>query len=199
MAAAPQHRIFLAPARPAVAWAAAQAHWRTHHETIMLGLEGLVGYVQNRPLAEWWIELPYLACSETWFADREAERAAFASAYYRERIAVDEARMFARGDAWSSPVLAVETLRAGPVARFRALGFGASPDRLADVLHDGRAEALVLHRPPPGGGEAVVLCAWTDDAALARHLALRLGGLAFVAEPAASLPPPCVPWEAARR
>ena len=194
MGAELQHRIFLAPARPGVAWAQAQAHWRSNHEAIMLEIPGLVGYVQNRPLPEWWVHLPYLACSETWFGDREAERAAYASDWYREQIAVDEARMFGREDSWSSPVLDVETLQAGFTGRFRTLAFGAEPHRLNGILYDGRAEALRLLRPPPAGGDRVIVSVWTDDAVLARHLALRLGGLAFVAEAVASLPPPRPPW-----
>jgi hypothetical protein len=160
----------------------------------MLDIPGLVGYVQDRPRQEWWIHLPYLACSETWFADREAERAAYASDWYQEEIAVDEARMFCRDEAWSSPVVDVETFRPGPTGRFRALGFGSAPERLDSVLVDGRVETLKLLRPPPGGGEARVVSAWTDDAALARHAAVHLGGLTFVAEPAVSLSPPTPPW-----
>ena len=150
-----QHRIFLAPCRPGVSWAEAQAHWRSHHEAIMLEIPGLVGYVQDRPCQEWWIHLPYLACSETWFADREigvsvaievahrdAERAAYASDWYNQQIAIDEARMFGRGEAWNSPVLDVQTVRPGPTGRYRTLAFGSSPGRLDSVLIDGRVETL---------------------------------------------------------
>lgn len=189
-----QHRIFLAPLRPGVSWAVAQAHWRTNHEAIMLDIPGLVGYVQDRPREDWWIHLPYLACSETWFADRDAERAAYASDWYTQQIAIDEARMFGRDEAWNSPVVNVETIRSGPTGRFRALSFGSSPERLDAILIDGRVEALKLLRPPPGGGEPAVVSVWTDDEALARHAAIRLGGLAFVAEPAVSLSPPTPPW-----
>ncbi len=193
MEAALQHRIFLAPCRPGVSLAEAQAHWRSHHEAIMLDIPRLVGYVQNRPRQEWWVYLPYLACSETWFADREAERAAYASAWYRDQIAVDEARMFGREDAWNSPVVEVETVHNGPTGRLRTLAFGAGAGRLDGIMLDGRAEVLRLHRPTPGGGAPSVLAAWSDDPMLAHHVALRLGGLAFVAEPAAALPPPRPP------
>ena len=189
-----QHRIFLAPCRPGVSWAEAQAHWRSHHEAIMLDIPGLVGYVQDRPCQEWWIHLPYLACSETWFADREAEQAAYASDWYEGQIAVDEARMFDRDEAWHSPVVGVDTVRPGPTGRFRTLGFGSSSERLDSVLIDGRVETLQLLRPPPDGGESTIVSAWTEDPALARHVALRLGGLAFVSEPAVSLTPPRPPW-----
>jgi EthD domain len=189
-----QHRIFLAPCRPGVPWAEAQAHWCSHHEAIMLDIPGLVGYVQDRPRQEWWIHLPYLACSETWFADRSAEQAAYASDWYRQQIAVDEARMFGRDEAWNSPVVSVDTVRPGPTGRYRALGFGSSLSRMDGVLTDGRVETLQLLRPPPCGGDSVVVSVWTDDEALARHAALRLGGLAFVAEPAVSLSPPRPPW-----
>jgi hypothetical protein len=160
----------------------------------MLDIPGLAGYVQDRPCQEWWIHLPYLACSETWFADRDAERAAYASDWYNQQIAVDEARMFGRDEAWNSPVLDVQTVRPGPTGRYRALGFGASLSGLDAVMVDGRVESLRLLRPPPGDGEPVVVSVWTDDEALARHAALRLGGLAFVAEPAVSQSPPTPPW-----
>ena len=163
----------------------------------MLEIPGLIGYVQARPCPEWWVHLPYLACSETWFADRDSERAAYASDWYRSQIAVDETRMLARDDAWSSPVIAMETVRPGPTGRFRVLAFGAWPAPLGSLLIDGRAEVLRLHRAPPGGGESAVVSVWTDDAGLARHVAQRLGGLTFVAEPAASLAPPQPPWSAA--
>ncbi len=189
-----QHRIFLAPAKPAVSWSQAQAHWRTNHETIMLEIPGLLGYVQNRPTEEWWIHLPYLACSETWFASRQTESAAYASEWYREQIAVDEARMFGREDAWSSPVIEVQTLREGMTGRYRTLAFGARGERLDGLLFDGRAEVLRLLRPPPGAVESAVVSVWTDHAPLARELALILGGLAFVCEPAASMPPDEDPW-----
>lgn len=194
MAATLQHRIFLAPAKPAVSWSEAQAHWRTNHETIMLELPGLLGYVQNRPIEESWIHLRYLACSETWFATRESEATAYASDWYREQIAVDEARMFGRDDAWSSAVLGVETLKAGATGSHRVLAFGAAPERLDCALFDGRAEVLRLHRAPPEGGEPTVVSVWTDHPALARRLTQTLGGLAFVCEPAASLPPRQEPW-----
>jgi len=160
----------------------------------MLQIPGLVGYVQDRPRREWWIHLPYLACSETWFSDRETERAAYASDWYTQGIAVDEARMFGREEAWSSPVLEVQTVRPGPTGRFRALGFGASLGALDPMILDGRVETLRLLRPPPGGGEQLIVSVWSDEELLARHVALRLGGLAFVAEPTASLSPPAPPW-----
>jgi hypothetical protein len=160
----------------------------------MLDIPGLVGYVQDRRCQEWWIHLPYLACSETWFSSRDAEKAAYASDCYQQQIAVDETRIFGRDEAWNSPVVDVETVQAGPTGRFRALGFGSSPDRLDSVLIDGRVETLKLLRPPPGGGESLVVSVWTDDETLARHAALRLGGLAFVAEPAVSLSPSTPPW-----
>ena len=189
-----QHRIFLAPARPAVSWAEAQAHWRTHHQAIMIELPGLLGYVQNRPTEEWWVQLPYLACAETWFRNREAEAKAYGSRWYREQILVDEERMFGRDHAWSSPVTEVETLHEGVTGRFRVLAFGAAPERLDGAMLDGRAEVLRLLRQPPVSGERTVISAWTDHAPLARRLAVLLGGLAFVCEPASPLPPDEAPW-----
>lgn len=91
-------------------------------------------------------------------------------------------------------MLAVETLRPGATARFRVLGFGARADALDDTLFDGRVEALRLLREPPDGGGPLILSAWTDDGPLADHVARKLGRLAFVCEPAASVLPPAAPW-----
>jgi hypothetical protein len=74
------------------------------------------------------------------------------------------------------------------------LGFGASADALDGTLFDGRVEVLRLLREPPGGGDSLIVSAWTDDATLAEHVARRLGGIAFVAEVAASVLPPGRPW-----
>jgi hypothetical protein len=189
-----QHRIFLAPARPMVAVADAHAHWRTHHGRLMLELPHLAGYVQNRPLTEWWPHLGFLACAETWFADREAEKAAYASEWYRDEITPDELRMFARDAAWSSPVTGIEELHAGPPARLRVLAFGGAAANLDGIVVDDRVERLRLARAAPGTAGPVVVSAYTDDAAKARHIALRLGGLVFVAEATAIVAPPVAPW-----
>jgi len=185
-----QHRIFLAPLRPGVAHVDAHAHWCGNHGRIMLDLPELAGYVQNRPLPAWWPHLGYLACSETWFADREAERTAYASEWYRETITPDEHRMFARDDAWSAVVTEAEELHPGPPEGFRALAFGGAPANLGGTIADGRLELLRLTRPAPGLTDPVLVSAYAEDEGKAALLAMRLGGLAFVAEAATIVPPP---------
>jgi hypothetical protein len=192
-----QHRISLAPAKPGLAIADVHDHWRTHHAQLVLGLDGLVGYVQNRALPEWWPHLGFIACPETWFEDRDSERAAFASDYYRDELVPDEERTLARGDVWSSPVTAVEELHPGTPAGLRVLAFGGAAANLEGVLLDGRAEVLHLGRPAPGTTDPRVVSVFAGDEANARHLALRLGGVAFVAEAAVLRTPPVAPWSAA--
>lgn len=197
MSVAPlRHRIFLAPGRPGVAPADVHGHWCEHHAGLMRGLPHLLGYVQNRPLASWWAQLGYAACSELWFADRERERAAFDSPWYREQITRDELRTFARDDAWSAVVTAVEPLAEGPAAGFRALAFGGAVELLDGTLPGSRVDLLRLARPAPGTVAPVVVSAWCAQEAQARFLAQRLGGIAFVAEAAPVVVPPVAPWAA---
>jgi hypothetical protein len=187
-----QHRIFLVPGRPGVPRADADGHWRTHHARLMLDLPLLLGYVQNRPLPGWWPHLGALACSETWFASREAEREAYASDWYRDAIAPDEHRMFARDAAWHARVLEVEELHPGEHGAFRALAFGGVAELLGDAILDARLERLVLSRAAPGTHRAEAIAAWSDDPMTADHLARRLGGVAFAAEHAVIVPAPAV-------
>ena len=73
-----QHRIIVVETLAEVPVAAAQAHWRDRHAGVYAPTPLLVGYVQNRPLEEEWPRLGLRTiCSETWFADRDAERESF--------------------------------------------------------------------------------------------------------------------------
>lgn len=185
-----QHRVFLAPLKPGVAHADAHGHWITNHRRIMQELEGVRGYVQNQPEPACWPHVGYLACSETWYDDREAERAAYATDYYRDVIAADEARMFARDDAFSSAVTEIVEHHDGPRAGLRALAFGGVVEQLGGVILDGAVDVLRLARPLPGVAGPDLVSAWAPDLGKARHLARRLGGLAFVARVDVVVAPP---------
>ena len=176
-----QHRIIVVATAPGLATEAAQAHWRERHAELYLPTPYLVGYVQNRPLVEEWPRLDSRSvCSETWFLDREAERASFESPYYRETVVPDERRFLDRDSAWMGRVTAGDGVGA---ARFRVLAFGA---RELEV----ECTVLEVDRDPWSGGGRSVASAWLDDRAHAVEVARAAPGFAFAAEPATLLAPP---------
>ena len=82
-----QHRIIVVDTRPGVPVAEAQRHWRERHAAVYLPTPLLAGYVQNRPLEEEWERLGSRSiCSETWFADHDAEKNSFASDFMTSAI-----------------------------------------------------------------------------------------------------------------
>jgi hypothetical protein len=109
-----QHRILMSPVAEGVSLAGAHRHWREQHSQIVPGIDGINGYVQNRPLPEWWEQIPVLVCAESWFPSADAEKGAYASQYYCDVIAPDEARFIARDRAWHSAITAVDLLLDGP-------------------------------------------------------------------------------------
>src|SRR2546430_5176601 len=126
-----QHRIFLVSTRPDRSAADAQRYWRERHSRVYGQVPGLAGYVQNRPLEEEWERLGRrTVCSETWFADRESERASFATRYYEDVVVPDETSFLERESAWLGRV--VEEPAPGPRAAYRVLAFGAEA-----LLHRG--------------------------------------------------------------
>lgn len=176
-----QHRIIVVATAPGLATEAAQAHWRERHAAVYLPTPRLVGYVQNRPLREEWPRLGSRSvCSETWFADREAERASFESPYYQEAVVPDERTFLDRDSAWMGRVTVGEGFGA---ARYRVLAFGA---RELDV----DCTVLEVDREPWSGGDRTVASAWLDDRAQAVEVARAASGFAFAAEPATLLAPP---------
>jgi hypothetical protein len=187
------HRMLVAPCAAGLEAADSQDHWRERHSLIVPDIDDLAGYVQNRPLPEWWDRLPFVVCADTWFVSREAERVAYASPYYLDDIVTDEARFIDRDAAWQSPVVGAEVHLDGPLARYRVLAFGAGA---AAPGLDGfsRVERVALRRPAPGAAVPDLLSAWTDELERATALADRCGGTAYVAEPALVVPPPVGTW-----
>ena len=171
-----QHRIILVETRPGVPVAEAQRHWRDRHADVYLPTPHLAGYVQNRPLEEEWERLGARSiCSETWFADHDAEKASFASDYYRATVMPDERRFLDRESAWMGRFLD-EPLWPVPLPRYRVLAFGAE-------LRGGATAAV--DRPP-----ATVASVWLDDREEALALARTVDGHAFAAESAVLRSPP---------
>lgn len=78
------------------------AHWEDVHAPLFAGTPGLLDYVQYRPLPEERRRGFSQVCSSTTFADREAERAAYASEFYLRKVVPDEGSFLRRGDAWSA-------------------------------------------------------------------------------------------------
>jgi hypothetical protein len=179
-----QHRIIVVETLPEVPVAAAQAHWADRHGVVYAPAPLLLGYVQNRPLEEEWPRLgPRAICSETWFADREAERQSFGSDYYREHVMPDEARFLYRTSAWMGRFVAEQGSPVGS-ARYRVLAFGA------DAIPGADADVLEVDRAPWGGGGPTVASLWPDDRARALELARAAPFFAFAAEPAVVVAPP---------
>ena len=135
----------------------------------------LAGYVQNRPSRRNGERLGSRSiCSETWFADHDAEKASFASDYHAT-VMPDERRFLARESAWMGRFLD-EPPWPDPLPRYRVLAFGAE---LA-----GGATATVDRQPP------TVASLWLDDRDEALSARAAVDGHAFAAEPAVLIPPP---------
>lgn len=192
-----QHRIFLAPLLSGSDREQGLRHWVDRHAGVFAATPGLRGYVQHRPVGSYWATAPFV-CSETWFDDRDAERAAFTSPYYAGEVTADERRFVDRPAAWAGRV--TRQRPAGRLAALRVLAFGVEPDLLPSG-HQGSTDVLELATVPPGCAVPVASCVWTDDEDVATGLAAALAGhgrTVFVARPAAVVPPPVPPWAAAR-
>lgn len=197
--AALQHRIYLGPCRPGSSPADAHRYWRETHRQTVRGTDHLQGYVQDRPLPEWWDRVPFLVCAETWFASRADEASFYEADYFFKVIVPDEQRIIDRDASWNSAVSGVEVVRDGDRAAWRVMSFGGPRDDFeAAAAGLSRAEVLHLRRPAPGQEEPVLLSAWTEDPEAAEALARRLGGLTFVANPVPVVAPPVPGWELAR-
>lgn len=188
-----QHRIFLSPSRPGVSADGFQRHWREVHAPIFAASPRLLGYVQNRPVPESWSSLRWQACSESFFADRDAEREAFGSDYYLDTVAADEAQFVDREGSWLASITEEEVLKDGPSADWRVLAFGSEAGPL-DLGACDAASVLRLRREPPGGGPSQVVSAFLSDRVRAGHVAAAFGGLTLLVEPVAPVRPPVWPW-----
>lgn len=174
-----QHRIFLVP----VAGDAecARRHWEQRHGDLFVGTPGLLGYRQNRPVAEQWALGTARFCSETWFADRTSERRAYASAYYRDVVTPDEATFLARDEAWTAAVIGgPERAPQPPSGGAGVLWFDASPPRGVPWTRWELAASV----PPPGRGRLLYTTA-VADVGTALTLANATGGgpVALVVRP----------------
>lgn len=169
------HRMLLVAGRPAVPFDEVIVRWQGAHRDLYLGIPGLRGYLQNRPLAAPSGVQPYACCWETWFDDRAAEKSAFQSPHYRERVVPDEATFADRTRYWSGEVAA--PVRYAPRA-YRLLAFGGDPAAVpgADVLP-------LRGMPPVRGRPRHVLSLWADDVEAVRDAALAAGGLVLVTAP----------------
>ena len=177
-----QHRIILVDTRPASPSPRRTGTGTSGTRTSTSPTPLLAGYVQNRPLEEEWERLGSRSiCSETWFADHDAEKASFASDYYRDD-------RHARRAALPRPRERVD----GPLPRRAAV---ARPARRATACsRSGQSSAgasdATVDRPP-----VTVASVWLDDRDEALALARAVDGHAFAAEPAVlRLPSGRVAW-----
>ncbi|PXY28964.1 EthD domain-containing protein [Prauserella endophytica] len=170
-----QHRIFLVP--PHGDPEDGRVHWERRHGDLFTATPGLLGYRQNRPVAEEWARGTARFCSETWFADRDAERRAYSSAYYRDVVTADEMSFLDRDAAWSAAVVAGSG-EPDPAGGVRVLWFDDYPPPGA------RWHPLELSRPvPPPGRGTRVYTALVAEAAEALSLTRGAEGAALVCRP----------------
>ena len=175
-----RHRIFLVPLRPDLDPDAAHRHWTAVHAPLFARTPGLRGYVQNRPEpgGHGWV------CSETWFADADAERGAYASDFYVHEVTPDESRFLDRGAAWAALVrdgwMPVRGLPGG----YRALVVGWAGDDPPSLRH---VEVIALDRAGPNGGPPRLLSAWSDDPAALSPVLAEPGDVALLTRPAVVL------------
>jgi hypothetical protein len=168
-----QHRIFVVPPASRVTWEDARLHWEQRHGEAFTGTPGLRRYRQNRPVEQEWQRGAARFCSETWFDDRETERAAYGSPHYRDVVTPDEATFLDRDAAWSAVVLDDQPLEPGE--GLRVLWFDTSPPS-GQAWRSARLNRPV---PAPGTGSTVHVADVVDvDAALA--LTRHSSGVALV-------------------
>ena len=164
-------RVFVVPPRPDLEPEVVRRHWEQRHAVLFRGTPGLRHYRQNRPVTAQWADGTARFCSETWYADRESERRAYVSGFYRTTVTPDEASFLQRSAAWSAVVLtgAHDAGREG----LRLLWFDASPPR-GPVWHELRLDRPV---PAPGVGRSLHVAEVED----AEHALALLGGTRSVA------------------
>lgn len=183
-----QHRLFLVPPRLGDDVERARRHWEERHGAVFVRTPGLLGYVQNRPVDEEWLSGRGWFCSETWYADRDSERRAYASTYYQDVVAQDEATFLDRSAAWSAVMLddrAAHDVPGGGLrtSRWRVLW-------LSDARPPGHGWAVLpVTRAVPGGDASLVLRKEFDDRAEALAVTRGASCPAFVCEPTTFDPP----------
>jgi hypothetical protein len=165
-----QRRLFLVNLLGATSVHDEVAHWELAHAPLFAQTPGLLGYVQYRPLSEEWGRGLRQVCSSTVFADAEAERAAYASDFYRDMVTPDEAGFLDRDSAWSARVACEprQALDEQALHDFVVLRFGGTrPDASWRTIATSRATA--------GGGTEIHVLGTSD-----RSVALSLSAAATV-------------------
>ncbi len=186
-----RHRWFVVPTRDDVDLDDAVDHWERRHGAVFAATPGLGGYVQHQPTRADQRRLGGLVCAEAWFADRDAEAAAFATDHYRGPVTTDEHRFVDRSRAWA-PLVRDEVVRGAvpdhlPV---EVVAVGIDPDLVDDLPGDVAVRILTVDRPAPDGGPPCVLVATVAGPEAARDVAATLAAeLVFVADRNPVLPP----------
>lgn len=78
--------------RPGMPYDAFYDYWLNEHSKVVLGLDGLVRYVQSHPVTELYegAKMPYDGVVETWFESLDVMKKNGASAYWNEVVADEE-------------------------------------------------------------------------------------------------------------
>jgi alkylhydroperoxidase family enzyme len=194
MPTAGQHRIVLAQCRREAIPSEANKHWRDVHSQIIRGANLILGYVQNRPLPDWWEAAPAFTCAETWFASRDEETAFMAHDFFSSVVQPDENRVVDQATAWHSSISEVEVSSEGARGKWRVLCFGGDRKAFLESVPGGTSKVLHVCKDTPGGGLRHVLSWWTDDRCAATDYAPTLDGISFVANPVAVIAPPTAGW-----
>lgn len=165
-----QRRLFLVNLRGAAPVLDEVGHWEQSHAPLFARTAGLLAYVQYRPLAEEWARGFGQVCSETVFADPDAERAAYDSDFYRDVVTPDEASFLDRDSAWSARITSgsEDAVDQDDADQFVVLRFGGGRP-------DGSWTTLQTSRATPGGGTELHLLRTPD-----RSTALALSAAASV-------------------
>lgn len=181
-----QDRIFLVRPADVLTPQQAREHWEERHGPIFARTEGLIEYRQNRPVDGEWERGLNLVCSQTCFADRASERAAYAGSYYRSVVAADESAFLDRESAWSAVLLGELAPPVNPTT-IRLLWFDASPPPGLDW----RVVDLARPVPPPGHGSTLHFADTLDDDRI-EGITRTAGPVAFACRPVSFAvdPPP---------
>jgi hypothetical protein len=186
-----RHRWFVVPTRADVALDEAIDHWERRHGAVFAATPGLGGYVQHQPTRAEQRRLGGIVCAEAWFADADAEAAAFATDHYRGAVTTDEHRFVDRDRAWA-PLVRAEMQRGTVPAHLpvEVVAVGIADAAVEDLADDVAIRLLTVDRPPPDGGHPRVLVATVSGPGAARDLADHVvADLVFVADRNPVLPP----------
>lgn len=191
-----QHRLILLAPHPqnfADDLEAFHEHWNVAHAELLLPVEQVIGYIQNRPVDPRWQWTRFHGVAELFFESPQTEEAAWGSQPWVEGVEPDEHHLLDVENGWSTIVASTDRVRGGEVLPFRVLAFGGEPGALP--AGTGAATRMHLEQAPPVEGAAdTVLAVFAADEGEARGIAAAVGGTALVAHGTQVIDVPEWPW-----